>query len=255
MKKSQKEAIKISRNMQNQIEEMFAGAHHEIKNLSYIITTSVELLSLSQKDQKALDMLENVQKKITLINSTLNNMRETVKDTSDEDVTQLSIKSIVDSAVGLCKRRFENHHTVLKTEIENDFVISHKKHQLIQSILSMLSSAYDSVQQTDSKIKEVTLIIRERRNKLQLVVTDSAPTLTKEEQQDIFNPIKSFKGRSGLSLLLVKDVIESNGGTFRYTSIDNKNAFIMTFHEYNLNDGTASLGLEEADSILSKCAI
>lgn len=255
MKKSQKEAIKISRNMQNQIEEMFAGAHHEIKNLSYIITTTVELLSLSQKDKKALDMLENVQKKITLINSTLNNMRETVKDTSDEELSSLSIKNVVESAVSLCKRRFENHHTVLKTELETDFVISHKKHQLTQSILSMLSSAYDSVQQTDSKLKEVTLTIRERRNKLQLVVTDSAPLLTEEEQQDIFNPIKSFKGRSGLSLLLVKDVVESNGGTFKYTSLENKNTFIITFHEYKLNDGSVSLELEDAESILSKCAI
>lgn len=251
MNKTQKEAIEISRNMQNQMEELFAGAHHEIKNLSYYITSTMDILMLQEKDEKLKTLMENVEKKVTGINSTLSNLRDTVKDTSQEDIVPLSIKETLESSIALCKRRFENHHTVLKLEIEDDYTIQHKKNQLIQSILTVLSSSYDSVQKTDCNLKEIKVKVRERKNKLQLVVKDSAPILSETEQKGIFNPTKTFKGRSGLSLLLVKDVIESAGGSFKYKVHDNQNTFIITFFEFSLNSGENQALAEE--DILKKC--
>jgi signal transduction histidine kinase len=254
MNKTQKDAIEISRNMQNQMEEMFAGAHHEIKNLSYVISSTMEVLMLQEKDDKLKQMMGNIDKKITSINSTLSNLRDTVKDKSDEDISPLSVKEVLEDAIALCKRRFENHHTILKTEIDDDFVVQHKKNQLIQTILTVLSSSYDSVQKTDCVVKEIKVKVREARNKLQLVIKDSAPILSESEQKSLFNPTKNFKGRSGLSLLLVKDVIESNGGNFKYKVHDNQNTFTITFYEYSLNGGegvnVAELSEEE---ILKKC--
>lgn len=254
MNKTQKEAVQVSRSTQNQVEELFAGAHHEIKNLSYVITTTMEILMMNETNEKYKSMMETVEKKITNINATLSALRDTVKDSSGEAVVPLSIKDVLEDAVALCKRRFENHHTVLKVDIEDDYIINHKKHQLIHSILNILSSSYDSVQKTDTLVKEIKVKVREVRNQLQIIIKDSAPVLSEAEQKNIFNPTKTFKGRSGLSLLLVKDVIESHGGTFKYKVRDNQNSFAITFFEYSSNAGGAKAESSSSEEdLLLKC--
>lgn len=239
-KVNQKEAVSISREVSNQVEELIGGAHHEINNFNFLISTSIEIINmLDPKDPDMETKKDEYVKKIDLkmkeINKTLSSLRTIVRDASNEEVESVSLKDMTEEALLLCKRRFNNHHVILKTNIESDFVLQNRKTQIIQSLLSLLNNSHDAVAklEDDSGAKWIDLNIRENKQKLEIVVKDSAPLIAKADIPNLFEPHSVIQGRKGLALLIVKDNIESNGGTIEYAVIDKCNAIIISFDEYS----------------------
>lgn len=252
MNAKQKEAIKICRETQNNMEELIGGAHHEINNLSFIISTSIELMGLiepksssnqeeSPEEDKRKDTLATIEKKVNEINLTLNKLREVVKDASLEEPDSLSVREVSEEAVKLCKRRFNNHQVILKTTIDEDFWIHNKKALFTQSIVTLLHSAHDVVERSKNSNKCIELEIREYRSKLQITISDNAQLLSPEEIKNIFSPSHNIRGRKGLSLLLVKDNVEQNGGTLAYKNDKGRNSLIITLKEFSKNDDSSSI--------------
>lgn len=239
-KVNQKEAVSISRLVSDQNEELIGGAHHEINNFNFLISTSIEILNMidpkdPEREKKKEDILLKIESKMKEVNKTLSSLRSIVKDASKEEVESVSLQEMTQEALSLCKRRFNNHHVILKTTIESDFVLKNRKNQVIQSLLSLLNNSHDAVANldVDDAAKWIELVVKEHRHKLQIVVKDSAPLIPRDDIKNLFDFNGSVQGRKGLALLIVKDNVESNGGKMEYAIVDNCNAIVISFDEYN----------------------
>lgn len=231
----QSQAVAISRELSNQVEELIGGAHHEINNYNFLISTSIEIINLLPPgDPKKDEMMKQIENKMTEISSTLSKLRSVVKDASKEEAQSVSLKEMTNEVLLLCKRRFNNHHVILKNTIETDFVLHNRKTQIIQSLLSLLNNSHDAVANLncDDGSKWIDMQVKENNNKLQIIVKDSAPLIKTSEAAQLFEPNSVVQGRKGLALLIVRDNIEQNGGTIEYAVVDKCNAIVITFNEY-----------------------
>ena len=248
-----KKAVKISREISNQVEELIGGAHHEINNLIFLIGTSAEIMPMLDSSKKRQEMLENIEKKVIEVNQTMTNLRSIVKDSSLEEPENISITDIIDTSVHLCKRRFNNHHVILKTMINKEFFLLNRKNQLIQSLLTLLNNSNDAVASSSAQANRwIELIVKEKKGKLEIIVKDSAPLMNSEDVHKLFNEDFDVQGRKGLSLAIVNENIIENGGSVKYKVIDGHNAIIISFKDYKLNNSAEENTPAKLEELLIK---
>ena len=213
------------------------------------MTTTVEIINLTEDPKKKEELIKQINDKMTEISNTLTSLRKVVRDASDEEMQDVSVEEMVNEVQHLCKRRFNNHHVILKTLVNSDFIIKNRKTQTIQSLLSLLNNSHDAVAmlEDEESPKWIDLTVCEFNKQLQIIVKDSAPLINSEDVEKLFDSESVIQGRKGLSLLIIKDNIESNGGELKYQVIDGHNAIVISFNNYH----KALSGMQESEPVIS----
>ena len=128
----------------------------------------------------------------------------------------LPVISLLEAAVQIHRRAIDRKKIHLVTDSTKDHQITVYPGQILQVLSNVIGNAVDALEGEG----HLHLIIRQRKDRVEIVVADNGAGIAKDDQQRIFEPFFSTKGANGtgLGLSLSKKIIERHHGTIRMKS-------------------------------------
>lgn len=260
----EKSVIQISREINEQVEELIGGVHHEINNINFIVQGSAELMAdndelssilndsllnkdLSQDTKNVIQQIKNllqskegdnrakldqIEEKVKQISNLLKQLRSVIKSSDDQD-DYFSLQEIALTVSQMCKKRFNNHQVLFKTTLDNSIQIKGKKNQIVQAFLNILNSSYDAIASSKKKEKWIDFSFIENKGKLEVLIKDSSPLISEKEVSKLFDSEYRNEGRKGYPLVISKNIVEENNGSLEYKVVDGSNCFVISFDNYS----------------------
>lgn len=192
--------------------ELVAGGDHEINNLIMMIQGSSRILQDpdSTDEQKNL-AVESISNKTNRIKEIMSDLRMILKDGAEDQIKTFYVKDIINKGISLCKTRFKNHRIFISPNISENLQIDANETQLMQAILSILTSSHDAI--INNEHRWLKLEVSEDEDSIFFNISDSGNPFSQYDFKNLFNPsYLSNDGRSGLGLNLAKNIIEEHKG-------------------------------------------
>jgi PAS domain S-box-containing protein len=192
--------------------------------LTYLLTGQLSIISghisfiQSRISQGKIDLedlrnkIQNIQESILKLSKTTKELTSFSRNIENERVSNVSLRMVIDSIIGLCKERFRIHGVKLETKLEGDLIIRSKESQIAHILIRMLNIAYNDVHtQRDSWVelsgKVIDKIVR-------LAITNSNKW-TEEPNEKKLN--------------LPRGIIEENFGTLYFDHTSPNTRYIIEF--------------------------
>lgn len=227
--------------------EMAGGVAHEINNpLTAILGYAEQVgLSISQTELQDKDKLKNkiekIKNSVQRISRIISGLKNFSRDGSKDPKQLVSLNSIIDETIELCRQRFIRNQVDLVIDvIPGPEFINCRATQISQVILNFLNNALDAVISSEKKI--VRLGFKKSEDKFSFIIEDSGPGVPENLKHKIFEPFFTTKdvGKgTGLGLSISKGIIEDHGGTIGLSESELGGAkFTITIGE--LENGSTS---------------
>jgi len=192
--------------------------------LTYLLTGQLSIISghisfiQSRIDQGQID-LEDLKNKIHNIENSILKLSKTTKELAsfsrnieNENVSNVSLKRVIESIIGLCKERFRIHGVKLETKLEGDLFIHSKESQIAHILIRMLNIAYSEVHsQRDSWVELTGTVIN---NMVRITVINSNKWIEEPNEKKINLP---------------RIIVEENFGTIYFDHSSPYTKFIIEF--------------------------
>ncbi|RLJ59529.1 two-component system C4-dicarboxylate transport sensor histidine kinase DctB [Litoreibacter meonggei] len=138
-----------------------------------------------------------------------------------EPLERVNVASVLNASIGLAAQRAKSEGISLKVDAAPEVWVDAGQVRLQQVIVNLFSNAMDAM--TDSPRKEITVSLSQRRDQVQLVVSDTGPGLS--DIGRAFEPFYTTKeiGASkglGLGLSISYGIIGSFGGLLSVENLD-----------------------------------
>jgi signal transduction histidine kinase len=195
-----------------------AGLHHEIKNPLTALSIHVQLLEKrigGPTPTKQVDELIGVVKsEILRLNGVLNSFRDfaslhrlTLRPTDLVDLLKDTVRLIGPQAL-------QQHVEVTLRHPDASLVrVSLDGDKLKQAVLNLVINALEAMPDGGKLLLDASA----RDGELHVEVSDTAPGIAQEIQQDLFKPYSSTKSRgTGMGLALAEKVVSQHGGRIAY---------------------------------------
>ena len=192
--------------------ELLAGADHEINNLLMLIQGSAHILLSPNPTPAARQMaIEAISEKTNRIKEVISELRLLLSNDSNDPWKDHSVKNLTTKAMSLVKTRFKNHKIFFSLNIDETSSIECHATQMVQALLSVLTSAHDSI--TPAKEKWVKVEVFNFDEEIVMEVQDSGSEFNDQDLISGCEPFYTHKsGRMGVALALAKTIVESHGG-------------------------------------------
>lgn len=154
-----------------------------VSGLSYLINTQISIIGgiLSYiYDQLSSDQFkpDELKKRIQFIEESIRRLSRTTKELDkfakgsvNEAFSDVSLSSLIENALDLCKECFRIHNVKLELEIENGLTIHCRESQITHAIIALLNHSYHAVH--DQRESWVKLEAFSKDNKTFVVISDS----------------------------------------------------------------------------------
>lgn len=215
--------------------EMAGGVAHEINNPLAIIALSCntlkKMMSKEQFDRQYLVenilCIENTTDRIAKI---VKGLRTFSRNEVDSELSETTIKHIMDDTLTLCQEKFKNHGIELKLELQNEnSLILCNPISISQVLLNLLNNSCDAIEKLENKwIKIESRILN---HEAYIEVTDCGAGIPLEILQKIMDPFFTTKeiGRgTGLGLSISKGIMESHSGSLKYDHSCKNTKFVIS---------------------------
>lgn len=198
--------------------EMAAGIGHEINNPLSIISSRVFLMKMQQSKmpippEELIGHLDFIEETVFRISNIIKGLKTFSRDSSQEEFTRVSVKTIVDDTLALCHEKFKKEGIKISVEGPCDALIDGRPIQLSQVFMNLLNNSYDAIVELEDRW--VKIICTEGPQNLRLSFLDSGKGISDEIVNKIMAPFFTTKevGKgTGLGLSISKGIIESHGG-------------------------------------------
>lgn len=192
--------------------ELLAGADHEISNLLMMVEGSAHILLSPNPTVAARQMAINaISEKTSRIKEVIGELRELLSDGSQDPWRDNSVKELTTKAMSLVKTRLKNHRVFFSLNIDQSCTVESQSTQMVQALLSVLTSAHDSIQ--NSKEKWIKVEVYNFEEEIIMEIQDSGLSFNPQDLTSGFDPFYTHSsGRMGVALALTKTIIESHGG-------------------------------------------
>jgi signal transduction histidine kinase len=199
--------------------EMVAGISHEIRNPLGIIGSTAQLLHQKieegdQKKQLGKIIMEETTRLNSIVTDFLDFARPTTPHLSECQVDEVLEKNLEFLEVELKRRDI----IVEKRFAENGTPVYADGDLLYRAFLNIFVNAMEALDD-GGKIKVVTRYQDTQENSLEVIISDTGSGISQETLAKIFDPFFTTRETgTGLGLPIVRNIIESHGGTVQIES-------------------------------------
>lgn len=226
------------------IGEMSAAITHEINNPLGVILGRVEMMKsmLEDKDlnrEQLLKMAVQIEVTGQRIAKIVHSMKTMAHHQEEETPQKVSVKSLIEDSLDLCLHRFQNHGVkIRKPELKDQLWVECRSHQIVQVLVNLLNNSFDAILKID--VKWVQIEVREKDDKIEILVSDSGNGIPKDVQKKMFNPFfstKTVQYGTGLGLSISQQLLQKNGGLLEYDASFPNTRFILSLPRAKTNAG------------------
>lgn len=220
--KQQFEQILNQRNLVAKAEIINMLAHqwrqplNNISLISDLIYTKSMMNNLTNEDIK--ELTEKIKKETLNLSNTIEKLTSLNKDLANEE---FNIKEVILSTLN----KIDSKNIKVKLEL-NDYIISFNKNALSQILLTLLQNSKEVLE--DKENKEIEIKTLKKDKNIILIIKDNGKGIKNIDK--IFDPYYSTKDKNkrGLSLFIVKTLIDKLGATIEVKN-DNGALFKIIF--------------------------
>ena len=199
--------------------EMSGGMAHEINNpLAIMLGLAYRLKdtltsghSVTASDIQTIDRIERAGLRISKI---IKALRSFSRDSTTDPAKSISVRTIIDDAVELCRHRFARSGIELRIpSLTDDLKIECKPAELTQVLMNLLNNALDATICLDEKWVEIA--VEPGETAVQISIMDSGLGIAEETRHKIFQPFFTTKEvglGTGLGLSISQGIIQAHQG-------------------------------------------
>ena len=197
--------------------QTIATLSHHIKNIlqgihggSYLVEMGLDKNDLGITDKGWGIVRRNQHKISSLVMDMLSFSKDRKPDPSPSDIPAL-LADIVETV----KQRAEDGGISVRCQTPDNFpVLLCDAEALSRAILNVVTNAIDAVEEQSNGTVDITTELDEKREVVQVLVTDNGPGIPAETLPDIFNLFVSTKGSkgTGLGLTVSQKILREHGG-------------------------------------------
>lgn len=213
--------------------EMAGGIAHEINSPLTVIIGHVEALAegvgsgrYSPPVEKPAQAILNTAWRIAKIVKAL---RQFSRDAAHDPMTDVHLKTMVESTVDLCREKIERAGIQLKLDLDPSLRILGREVELAQVLMNLVSNSMDAVHGQDQPWIEIRAFATPH-GRAKLTVTDSGSGIPKTVASKIMLPFfttKDIGKGTGLGLSISKSIIESHYGVLLYDDSSPNTRFVI----------------------------
>jgi C4-dicarboxylate-specific signal transduction histidine kinase len=199
--------------------EMAGGVAHEINTPLAVVTLHAQQLRdvAGTIDPATLDTrLATIERTSLRIAKIVRGLLAFARDADADPPARVSVKSVLDDTLELCRERFVNHAVeLIVDDVPAELMMTCRATQISQALLNLLSNAFDAVVDRSPRWVRVTVEDMGAEG-VEIAVTDSGTGMSKEMRSRIFQPFVTTKavGKGvGLGLSISAALIEGHGGS------------------------------------------
>jgi signal transduction histidine kinase len=218
--------------------ELAVGIAHEINNPLAVIQIRIDhlkRLALTGRvtNENALQCVEKVEQVVDRIHSIVRGLSTFARSGGDDPVQGNRLSAVIQDVLFFFEERMQGMGIRFEVEdlskYEGTFIRG-KTVQIAQAILNLLINAKDAVQDSTSADKWIRISFRNELSKIQIRVSDSAPSIPPEIALRLFQPFFTTKmnGKgTGLGLSVSRSLIESFGGKLYLDQRKGEKSFVI----------------------------
>jgi len=216
-KQTQSDSVELSRIAD--LGTLADGVSHEINNPMTVIVNSVGILKkrleagdLTPETKKL--VFDNIHLGITRVVEITNALNLLSKSGANAPLVEAQTVRIVGDAFSLCQERFVAAGIDLTFENPQvDLLLRCRSAEITGVLAGLLSNSFDAVRSKPEKWVRVSAV--DRREGIEIRVTDSGPGVNEERRGKLFTPFSTTKAPGkgmGLSLFLGREVLSRHQG-------------------------------------------
>lgn len=201
--------------------EMAGGIAHEINNPLAIIKARAEVILMLQNrgeniPAKVSQCADVINRTADRIGKVINALRIFARDSSHDEFSLTSLKSIFDEALSLSSEKFISRGVQLNIEMTDASLQFYgNRIQMEQVFINLMSNSFDAVQNNGSNDKWILLKATVFNGKIHVSVEDNGPGIPADIREKVFSPFFTTKplGKgTGLGLSISFGIVEQHGG-------------------------------------------
>jgi signal transduction histidine kinase len=204
---------------------------HEIRNP----LTVVQMLFHSMLEELRLE--GGLAKDATLIETKMKQMNRILEQvltfarSSEPSMEIIEAGDLIDDVALLIRHTVAERHIDLKKQIEPGLKMQGDRAQLEQAILNLVLNACQAMSNGGTLTMSARSLLVGKRQVVQIEIKDTGEGMSKERQEELFQPFLSHKkGGTGLGLALVHKTVQSHQGEIKCKSkLKHGTAFQMIF--------------------------
>jgi signal transduction histidine kinase len=169
-------------------------------------------IELENMDTKEFDkQLHDILFQTEHLSSTIDDFRNFFKPNKHKEY--VSIKNILEDALKLLEKSFENHLITLSLRISSDTMVLIHKRELLQVFLNILKNAKEALEHNAGEQGLISIVLKENAQNVCIKICDNGGGISPEVMQHLFEPYfstKSEKNGTGLGLYMSKTIVEKH---------------------------------------------
>ncbi|HEY8566755.1 MAG TPA: stimulus-sensing domain-containing protein [Beijerinckiaceae bacterium] len=207
------------------IESFAADVSHELKNPLTSLRSAVETLPLAKAKEPRERLMSIIQHDVRRLDRLISDIADASRldaELARSEAAPVDVAKLLAAVVGVANERRREHEPTVTLVVEKGrppdaFVVLGHDTRLGQVVTNLLDNAR-SFSAPDSA---VTLTLRRRRERVEIVVEDEGPGIPPHALDRVFErfytdrPDQGFGQNSGLGLSISRQIVEAHGGTIR----------------------------------------
>jgi len=211
--------------------EMAAGVAHEINNPLGIVDLyafALEKAIASGDMAQASEAIAGIRDATGRAAKIVQGLRKFARQSALEAPEELSVASLVEDALGLCRARICTNGVDLLVDVRTESLVRGHSIELAQVLVNLLNNAFDAARHAEPKW--IRLTSTDDDDGVTIVVENAGPPIPPEIASEIFRAFfttKKMGEGTGLGLSISRSIVERHDGSLTHDALARETRFIV----------------------------